>query len=166
MNTFFMSYKEFSLHKNSEIRLNFIYNLPAVLEIFGIKFFEMIKSNYLNIFSNDNSQDARLCCIAILPTIIKMISVEEAHKTFAEGFCEYLLNIDDKNEIELLKKTLKILPKILEGLFSRKNYEDNESSRHFFEEILEILIRLQKKFESSNKWRLQFTLLQIFEDIK
>jgi len=164
--TIFSIYKEYCQHKNSEIRLNFIYNLPAVLGIFGYKYFDHIKKSYLNILLNDTSQNVKIYCISGISQIIKMIGISESHKIFAESIIEFITNTENNEDYEILKRILKVLPDILESLFNKKHYEENENQRQFYEDIFEILLDLNKTLEITTKWRLQFSLHQIFSNTK
>lgn len=164
MNTFFSTFKDFANNKSQEIRYNFVYNLPAVIKIFGSKFFDLIKLNFVYLLLSDSNIEIKILCIKIYPEIIKLFGVEESFKVITEPFREVLFDLNEEEELIIIG--LKTLPEIIETLFSKKNCEENENQRFFFIDIMEKLITLIKKNENSAKWRKQFLLFQIFSNTK
>jgi hypothetical protein len=135
-----------------------------MLKTFGIKYFDHIKTNYLNLFLTD-TKEIKISCISGLSEVIKMMVLDDAYKLFSDPICEFITNVENIEDSELMKKTMPIIPEIMEVMNPRKNNEEvHEIHRQFYEDFMECLLALNKKFET--KWRLQFSLLKIFSERK
>ena len=164
MTSFFSVYKEYGQHKNAEIRLNFAYNLPAILKLFGVKYFDHIKTNFVGLMLND-TREIKACCFSGLVEILKMLGLEESYKFFPEPICDFISNTENIEDLELMKKSLPVLGDILEAMSPRRlNEEFHEPHRQFFEDVLECLLALNKKFEATSKWRSQYALFSVFSE--
>lgn len=112
------------------------------------------------LLSIDSDKEIQISSIEILPIIIKSIGTEEIIKLIGKSI---LLLYNNQNE-EILKCLLDNTKEILFSLFESKDDGDSEFAQNIFEDILKVLTDLSEIFERNKKWRLFYSLLNIFQD--
>ena len=109
-NTVMSCYSDYAKHKNSTIRKNFLYNLPAIVMLSDQKSFENnYLSKYINLTMNDSNLDVQVTGAAILHEISNLIGVEDSHRLL-NNLVNFLFMSD---EIEILTKIIKYYEQIL-----------------------------------------------------
>jgi len=96
-------YRDWSTHKNLEIRKNIIFNLPYMIKLFDNK--EHFRNLYLKALRDTNNKNIRLIAVASFHEICRTFKAEEFHPSLKDAF-ETLLKDTDQEVIERLTNNL------------------------------------------------------------
>ncbi|KAL4503937.1 hypothetical protein ABPG72_022567 [Tetrahymena utriculariae] len=154
----FATLQEYCESTENQIRINFLYNLPGLLQVYGKKIWSNVSKQYYNMLLRDEDINVRVQAINIYCQIIEFVGKAE----FRNQIKQHMKTIINDEASQPKNQFVKILPQIFEYY-----KEDVKANRQFFSEILKEFLDILEKEISSPNWRfLQLVINFIEQDFR